>query len=92
MDHRRLARVVSAGDPLLTIMPLIEAVLIMAPRTALQYRAADDLRREEAVGQIQIDEIPPSVKRGAFDLDLDAPVADVDDQNVDRAEGLSVIS
>ena len=64
--------------------PLIEAMLMMRPCAALEHRAADDLGAEEAMCQIEIDELLPGRKVGILDRDIEIASADIVDEYVDR--------
>src|SRR5262245_31399021 len=55
-----------------------------APLAAGEHRAADDLRADEAVREIEIDEALPGLELGILDRRIDLAVADIVDQNVDR--------
>jgi hypothetical protein len=85
MDDCRLRRfIVPPANPTIGDETADRGDVDDPPFTAREHRAADHLRANEAMREIEIDKLPPSREVGVLDRDVDISAADIVDENVDR--------
>ena len=69
--------------PRLAISPEMEATFTIRPDRLLHHLAADDLRASKRACDVEIELRPPCIGRHFFGWHIEAPAADVIDEDID---------